>query len=277
MIKEETQVEGLAGKPMLVDLTTKKKQKAPLILFVHGFKGFKDWGSFNAMAEAFAEAGFCFVKFNLSHNGTTPEHPTDFADLEAFGHNNYSKELNDVLTMVSFLENCEEWKSYYDFSSLTLMGHSRGGGIALLATAQDKRIQKVVTLAALLDLGRTVNPLDIEMWKEKGVRYIPNARTNQQMPLYWQFREDYLQHLPTLSIEIQAENITQPCFFLHGENDEAVDVEQAHRLKGLIPHAQLEIVPNTGHTFDAKHPWEKDELPESVSKALTFIVKFLNS
>ena len=48
------------------------------------------------MADRFADAGFVFVKFNLSHNGTTIEHPIDFVDLEAFGNNNFAKELDDL-------------------------------------------------------------------------------------------------------------------------------------------------------------------------------------
>ena len=49
-------------------LESQPKKKA-LILFVHGFKGFKDWGVFNLMANAFAEKDFIFLKINLSHNG----------------------------------------------------------------------------------------------------------------------------------------------------------------------------------------------------------------
>ena len=56
----------------------------PLIIFCHGYKGFKDWGAWNLMAEAFAKIGFCFIKFNFSHNGGTIEQPIDFPDLEAF-------------------------------------------------------------------------------------------------------------------------------------------------------------------------------------------------
>ena len=32
--------------------------KLPLIIFVHGYKGYKDWCAWNLMAEKFAEAGF---------------------------------------------------------------------------------------------------------------------------------------------------------------------------------------------------------------------------
>ena len=78
-------------KPILLDIyyTGKKKEK-PVVIFCHGYKGFKDWGAWHLVAEAFAETGFCFVKFNFSHNGGTVENPIDFPDLEAFANNNFS-------------------------------------------------------------------------------------------------------------------------------------------------------------------------------------------
>lgn len=66
----------------------------PVIVFNHGFKGFKDWGPFNIIADKFAEAGFIFVKMNFSHNGITPDKPNDFTDLEAFANNNFCIELD---------------------------------------------------------------------------------------------------------------------------------------------------------------------------------------
>ena len=41
------------------------RPKVPVI-FIHGFKGFKDWGTFNILSEYFAGKGFVFVKFNFS-------------------------------------------------------------------------------------------------------------------------------------------------------------------------------------------------------------------
>ena len=78
------------------------KQK-PLVIFCHGYKGFKDWGSWNLVAEQFLKANMVFVKFNFSHNGGTVENPIDFPDLEAFAENNYSKELDDLDSMLTYL------------------------------------------------------------------------------------------------------------------------------------------------------------------------------
>ena len=92
-------------------------KKLPLIIFVHGYKGYKDWGAWELMAEKFANAGFYFVKFNFSHNGTTIENPNDFADLEAFGENNYSKELDDLEIIINHFKSQKE----VDSSKIVLM------------------------------------------------------------------------------------------------------------------------------------------------------------
>src|SRR6185312_7221771 len=77
-------VNGVDKKPMTLDIFFENdtKQK-PVIIYAHGFNGFKDWGNFDLIAEKFAKHNYVFVKFNFSHNGTTPEHVEEFADLEA--------------------------------------------------------------------------------------------------------------------------------------------------------------------------------------------------
>ena len=73
-------------KPIIYDVFyNDNKQKKPLVLFCHGYKGFKDWGAWHIVAETFMKANCVFLKFNFSHNGGTVKQPIDFPDLEAFG------------------------------------------------------------------------------------------------------------------------------------------------------------------------------------------------
>ena len=125
-------------KPILVDLFYKStgKQK-PLVIFVHGYKGYKNWGIFDKMNEHFLDKGFALLKFNFSHNGGTPEQPIDFPDLEAFGNNNYSKELSDLQTVINWITKNTEYHKEIDINQIYLIGHSRGGGISTLTTASD--------------------------------------------------------------------------------------------------------------------------------------------
>jgi dipeptidyl aminopeptidase/acylaminoacyl peptidase len=140
----------------------------PIILFIHGFKGFKDWGAFNMMADYFANAGFVFVKMNFSHNGTTIDQPTDFADLEAFGQNNFSLEQKDITTVLDYISS-EINESECDLDNLSVIGHSRGGAAAILAASKDDRVKKLATLAALNDLSSSYSEEVMKEWKETGV------------------------------------------------------------------------------------------------------------
>ena len=123
----------------------------PVAVFFHGFKGFKDWGYWRLAAEAFAASGIAFLRCNFSHNGTTPEQPEDFADLEAFGQNNYSKELADIDAVLNWLHRPETQAQHpVDLNRLCLIGHSRGGGLAIIAAREDTRIQQLITWASVL-------------------------------------------------------------------------------------------------------------------------------
>ena len=104
-------IQGQHGKPILTDVFyVENNQPKPVIIFCHGYKGFKDWGAWDLMAKFFAEAGFYFVKFNFSHNGGTVQQPIDFPDLEAFGNNNYTKELDDLQSVIYWVYSNSELK-----------------------------------------------------------------------------------------------------------------------------------------------------------------------
>jgi predicted alpha/beta-hydrolase family hydrolase len=79
-ISRNIPLKGADDRPFLLDFYCNSTNPKATVFFVHGFKGFKDWGMWDAIARHFAEAGFLFVKFNLSHNGTTIERPSHFDD-----------------------------------------------------------------------------------------------------------------------------------------------------------------------------------------------------
>lgn len=248
------------NKPITADIKyISNNNKKPLILFVHGFKGFKDWGVFNLMANEFAKNGFIFMKLNLSHNGTSPDRLTDFTDLEAFGNNNFTIELDDLKDSIDYLFSSLNIipKNELNLDDLNLMGHSRGGGLVLLKAKEDDRIKKVITLAAISDLSKRWPQSFLDEWRQKGVQYIENKRTNQQMPIYVQLYDDVLNNPHRLSIPSAVKQMKQPLLAFHGTEDETLPVKMAHQIKEWKSDTQMMILENENHVFGASHPWEK--------------------
>lgn len=252
--------------------------KKPVILFLHGFKGFKDWGHFNILASEISKRGFVFIKMNFSHNGTTPTRLVDFDDLEAFGHNNYSKELDDVGRMIDHIcdGNLNVLSQDMDASKLILIGHSRGGGAAILKTAEDPRIRKVITWAAINDHSKRWPTVSLPEWRKKGVHYVLNGRTNQQMPMYYQIVEDYYTHESRLDIPKAVKKIKIPFMAIHGSLDETVPKEVLDELSDLNPLVQTQLIPKAGHTFGGKHPYQSARLNKIGNALLDTTLDFLN-
>ncbi|MCE3075653.1 alpha/beta hydrolase family protein [Chryseobacterium gwangjuense] len=247
-------------------------QKLPLVIFVHGYKGYKDWGAWNLMAEKFAEAGFFFVKFNFSHNGTTVEDPHNFADLEAFGNNNYSKELSDLGVVIDYFIQHEK----VDDQKLIVMGHSRGGGVSIIKTFEDERINGLITLASVDTLDRFPKNDAFEKWEKAGVFYVVNGRTKQEMPHYYQFYEDFKRNELRFDVERATEMAMAQMLIIHGTNDESVRVKSAEHLHFLNPNSELFLIEEGNHTFGAKEPWEENELPKDLNTVVEKSIEFIN-
>jgi pimeloyl-ACP methyl ester carboxylesterase len=269
------------NRPFLVDVFYENTgHKKPVVVFSHGFKGFKDWGPYNEIAAYFARQGFVYVKFNFSHNGTTIEHPVDFADLEAFGNDNITIELDDLGVVIDwiFSENFPVPVEEMDLSSLYLVGHSRGGGISILKAREDKRVKKLCTWASMSEVGKHWKNGELEKVKQDGVIYVPNARTGQMMPIKWQMYENYFTNLDRLYIPGAVKEISIPFLMIHGSKDETVPVEDAVEMQGWNKNSQLFLVEGSNHNFRAKHPWDSAwPLPHDCEVVLEETVKFFRS
>jgi len=271
-------IQGSREKPITLDIFYNETlTEKPVIIFVHGFKGFKDWGHFNFIAKQFADAGFVFVKFNFSHNGTTPENPEEFTDLEAFGNNNYIIELDDLKKVIDWILHYPSIKMEINPRLLYLLGHSRGGGISILKAAEDNRIQKLVTWASVSDFINRNKKLTIETWKKDGVVYAANARTGQQMPMYLQFYEIMMSNKDRLNILKAAKKLKIPFMIIHGDKDEAVPVHEAEALHKSAKHSKLFIVEGGTHTFGVKHPFTNNNLPHNAELVIEKTIEFFKT
>lgn len=280
LIKDFQLVSHHGSRPFIADARYRADGvKKPVLIFIHGFKGFKDWGHFNLIADHLAERGFVLVKLNLSHNGTTPEHPVDFVDLEAFSQNNFSIELDDIGVLIDLLHTTGSPipRDEIDLGQLFLIGHSRGGGLALLKAAEDERIKKVAAWAPIHDLTERWPAEVLQKWKEDGVYHIYNGRTKQDMPLRYQLVEDVYAHRQRLDIPKAVKTLEIPLLLVHGTADETLSYQKTEWLSGLGRYITLVIVENANHVFGGKHPFMEEALPAHSQMILDKTITFFKS
>ena len=260
---------GAANKQSLIDLVIPEDFNGKMILFIHGFMGYKDWGAWNLMQDFYTSKGFGFCKYNVSHNGTTIDNPTEFNDLSAFANNSYTKELEDLTSALNWLEN-----QFDELPKIYLVGHSRGGGVALLGS-KDERVYRVVTLAAISSIEkRFPEGKQLQVWETQGTKYTLNGRTNQKMPQLFSQYEDFIANKEILDIQKACETSTKRTLVIHGDADTSVEIKEGHDIANWLKTRLFEIE-EADHTFGAKEPWDTTELPEHLEKVCDLIIGFL--
>ena len=271
--KESGSVPSNEGLPIHYDLYIPNggnEKSYPVILFLHGFKGFKDWGTFPAVCEELSSAGFAVLAMNFSLNGVG-ENMTEFDRLELFARETLSQDLDDVASVVNALKQGEiaTDRARLNTDKMSILGHSRGGHTAIAAAAEHPEIACLVTWSAVADYNARWSEEMIIDWETKGVTEIKNGRTGQIMPVKKVVYEDALENADRLIALKRIENLYIPALFIHAKGDKAVSYREAEKLYRNCPsqEKELKLLPDSGHTFDGAHPFEEEEFPKALEEA----------
>jgi len=275
MIEESKVIEGSAGRNISLDIRYDNAAvKQACVVFCHGIKGFKDWGIWDLLADAFASAslqessesadpkGLAFLKLNYSHNGTTPSEMSDIVDAEAFAENRHSYELADVCRVVDALHDGDLMPLDRWSGEIYLIGHSRGGPIVIAAAAELDVISGVLCWASVDKLSYAWRDDEkLEQWKDDGEFLVRNSRTGDSYPIRYSLYEDYLLHQSRLDTEQAAAKMNCPCLCVHGTADDAVPWSSSKKIVDWCKQGELALIEGAGHTFGGKHPWTSPDLP----------------
>jgi uncharacterized protein len=237
-----TSEEGLAIRG---DINAPEHPRA-LVVVVHGFKGFKDWGFFPWLARHLVQHRFAVCRFNMSRSGIG-EDPETFERLDLFAGDTYSTQLADLRAAVAYAQ--ERFPSLPTF----LLGHSRGGGIALLG-AQDVRGLKGVVVWSPIARADRWDDETKRRWRAEGGLDVENQRTKQIMRMSPSILDDYDAHGERLDIVRAVEVLRVPLLVVHGGRDESVPVDEGKLLASRGADASLVLIQRASHTYNAIHP-----------------------
>lgn len=262
------------GLPIYYDLyvpTGNSEREFPVVIFLHGFKGFKDWGAFPDACAELSGAGFTVLAINLSLNGVG-ENMMEFDELDLFARETLSQDLDDVGTVIQALKDgtITTDKADINTEAVGILGHSRGGHTAVAAAAEYSEIACLVTWSAVADYNAHWSEQMISDWNEKGVTEIKNGRTGQMMPVKDVVYEDAKENADRLMAVKRVRELNLPALFVHSKGDLGVPYSEAEKLYRNCPSEdkELKLIPGSGHTFDTAHPFEEDEFPEAFRHVL---------
>ncbi|MCZ8513552.1 alpha/beta fold hydrolase [Paenibacillus filicis] len=253
-----------------VKLAENGSESRPVVLFVHGFKSFKDWGFYPYVTDVFAAKGYYTVSFSFSCSGVNE---TDFDELEKFAVGTYSREQQDLAALLEALKRGElPGSESADLGRIALVGHSRGGGNSLIFAGEHSEIGAVVTWNGIADVDLFDDAFKAEIARS-GVAYVPNMRTKQQMPIRAVFYEDLARNKERFELKRIMKELRTPVLALMAGQDSVRLRRGFEELQKAAPHQRYEIIPDTGHTFGAVHPFAgtTPQLEEAVRLSLEFI------
>jgi len=233
------------GLPIRGDLDAPEQPRA-LIVVVHGFKGFKDWGFFPWLAQHLCRHRFAVCRFNMSRSGIGDD-PETFGRLDLFADDTYSIQLADLRAVVQHAQ------QRFPMLPTFLLGHSRGGGVALLGAAEVPRLEGVVVWSPIARAGRWDDDTK-RIWRASGSLDVVNQRTKQVMRMSPAILDDYDAHAEQLDVLAAARRLTVPLLVLHGGKDDSVPPGEGRLIAQHCVDSSLVVIHEASHTYNAIHP-----------------------
>lgn len=259
-------------------------ENLPCVFIVHGFKGFKDWGYVPFFAEELADNGFFVITFNFSHNGIG-ENPFEFTEFEKFANNTISLEVDELGELIEFY-NSGGFGFDGSKNSIGMIGHSRGGAIALIQTNESikndvNRNLKALALWGTIATFERYTKHQIELWKKQGYIEVVNSRTNQVMRLNRILLDDYELNRDRFDLLNCISKVSLPILIIHGDQDLTVPMKEAHQLYEASNKdvTEIVIINGAGHTFNIVHPYagSNPQFEQVKARTIDFLIKHLKN
>ena len=268
-----------AGGPTLYGAVTLPERPGPrpTVIVCHGFKGFMEWGFFPYAAELLALRGFTAIRFNFSGSGMRPGDEL-VTDTEAFGRATFGGDRADLERVIA-AAGVDVAPGRVDRRRLGLLGHSRGGGAALLATSAGDAVSVLVTWAAVSTFDR-LSDAEKVVWRRDGEVPILNTRTGQSVPIRLEVLRDLEANAERYDLFAAARRRSAPWLIVHGELDPTVPFAEAEGLSAAAgAPAELLRIDQADHTFGARHPFAgpTPALTQALNATQAWFLEYLRS
>ncbi len=248
------------------------KLQLPGIIICPGFMAYKNWGPFPFYGKWFADAGFCSIIINYSHNGVNENNKLKITDFDKFSKNTISKEIEDINAVLNFISKGNELP--INGNSIGLLGHSKGAANALLVAVENPVVKFLISWASIAYFDRWTEHQKLD-WKKNG--YLPLTKDYQTNPLRmnYGYYQDFKNNEDRFDLIKAVNKLTIPWLIIHGEEDMVAKINEAKILYDAADKSNTEFlkIAKVGHSFSATVPF--DENNETMNKVLNLTLTWL--
>ena len=154
-----------------------------------------------------------------------------------------------------------------------LVGHSRGGGVSLLAAQDIENLCGIVTWSAIARTDRWDDATK-NLWRRIGYLEAENTRTKQMMRMSTRMLDDIDANRDRLDILKCVTQIEHPMLVIHGGRDESVPVGESAEIASYADDASRVVIANASHTYNAIHPLVN--IPAELTMAAAITARFIS-
>lgn len=266
-------ITGAAGETIYGNTHLPASDPTGVAILIHGFLGYKDYGFFPHLAQAFADSGLIAHRFNMSHSGMTNNIST-FERPDLFALDTWRHQVDDVIAVIgASVERGELPGGARQIGlPLALFGHSRGAATAILTAAELEDsggrlgADRIITAAASASCCRMDEQAQARLL-DQGYAEVKSNRTGQTLRIGRAWLQDQLDdphwHDPVERIK----SIRCPMLFIHGTDDETVppsDTEQLFDAAVKRPDSAgdgIILMDDANHVFNTPNPFPPEDDP----------------
>jgi pimeloyl-ACP methyl ester carboxylesterase len=228
-------------------------QTGQLAILCPGYLDSKEYPHLVGLAETLVGMGYTTVRFDPAGTWESDGEITDYTTTQ------YLKDVHSVI---------DHFMKDGRYQELLLGGHSRGGGISILAAARDPRISRVLGVMPST-LGTITGPR-YEEWKEKGFsisrRRIPGRKNEER-----EYRVPYahVEDRARYDVVEEVKKVQVPLFLLAGETDDLVLPEYVKEIYDRANEPKFFVtIPGIGHDYQRSEK-EVEIIDAEVKKMLS--------
>ncbi len=256
MVEHPFSITNSSGDTIRGDLRYEEGGSAlPVLIVCHGFTAHKNWGPFPYFGSRFAGKGFASIVFNFSHNGIGSDFKR-FTEIVKFSKNTISKELDDVRAVVDAVGSGKVGDGLCDKSRIGILGHSRGGGIAILFASLDSRARAVAGWSSVGTFFRYTEH-QRALWREQGFLPVRIRSMPTRLRYGIELLEDLERHRELYDLQKAVQRLRVPLLLIHGNEDVSVKPGEVEELYSAADPSRTELIllDHVGHMYEAENPF----------------------